>query len=52
MTAFSYTTPISALIRRCDREEEETQAVIRQIEAFARHFIRVYGRDTEIKQED
>ena len=43
MLAFSYTAPISALIRLCDREPEKTDEAIRQIEAFSRHFIKVYG---------
>ena len=43
MLAFSYTTPISALIYLCDREPEKTADAIAQIEAFSRHFIKVYG---------
>ena len=43
MLAFSYTTPISALIHLCDREPEKTENAIAQIEAFSRHFIRDYG---------
>ena len=43
MLAFAYTTPISALIHLCDREPEKTDEALRQIEAFSRHFIRVYG---------
>jgi hypothetical protein len=43
MLAFAYTTPISALIRLCDREPEKTEDTIRKIEAFSRHFIAVYG---------
>ena len=43
MLAFSYTSPISALIRLCDREPEKTDAALEKIEAFSRHFIRVYG---------
>ena len=43
MLAFSYTAPISALIRLCDREPEKTDDTMTQIEAFSRHFIRVYG---------
>ena len=46
MLAFAYTTPISALIRLCDREPEKTEAAMAQIEAFVRHFIAVYrGQD-------
>ena len=33
MLAFSYTTPISALIHLCDREPEKTEEAIRQAEA-------------------
>ena len=43
MLAFAYTTPISALIHLCDREPEKTEEAIAQIEAFSRHFIKVYG---------
>ncbi len=43
MLAFAYTSPISALIRLCDREPEKTDAALTKIEAFSRHFIRVYG---------
>jgi len=45
MLAFAYTTPISALIHLCDREPEKTEEAIRQVEAFSRHFIRVYGQE-------
>ena len=43
MLAFAYATPISALIHLCDREPEKADEALRQIEAFSRHFIRVYG---------
>ena len=43
MLAFAYTAPISALIHQCDREPEKMEEVIGQIEAFSRHFIRIYG---------
>ena len=43
MLAFAYTTPISALINLCDREPEKMEEAIGQIEAFSRHFIRIYG---------
>ena len=45
MLAFAYTAPISALIHLCDREPEKTEDAIKRIEAFSRHFIRVYGRE-------
>ena len=43
MLAFAYTTPISALIRLCDREPEKTEEAIARIEAFSRHFTAAYG---------
>ena len=43
MLAFSYTAPITALIHYCDREPEKEPEILRQIEAFARHFIKIYG---------
>lgn len=45
MLAFAYTTPISALIHLCDREPEKTEAALAKVEAFSRHFIRVYGQE-------
>lgn len=45
MLAFSYTTPISALIHLCDREPEKTEEALKQIEAFSRHFVRIYGQE-------
>ena len=45
MLAFAYTTPISALIHLCDREPEKTEDAIREIEAFSRHFVTVYGKE-------
>ena len=44
MLAFAYATPISALIHLCDREPEKTEDAIRKIEAFSRHFIKIYGK--------
>ena len=43
MLAFAYTAPISALIHLCDREPEKTDEAMARIEAFSRHFIKVYG---------
>ena len=43
MLAFAYTAPISALIHLCDREPDQTQEALKQVEAFSRHFIRIYG---------
>ena len=45
MLAFAYTAPISALIHLCDREPERTEEAIKQVEAFSRHFIKVYGKE-------
>ncbi len=47
MLAFAYTTPISALIHWCDREPEKTEDAMQQIEAFSRHFIRIYRQEEE-----
>ena len=43
MVAFAYTAPISALIHMCDREPEQTEEMMAQVEAFTQHFIRIYG---------
>ena len=43
MLAFAYTAPISALIHLCDREPEKTDEAMGQVEAFSRHFIKIYG---------
>ena len=43
MLAFAYTAPISALIHLCDREPEKTEEAMKQVEAFSRHFTRIYG---------
>ena len=43
MLAFAYTAPISALIHLCDREPEKTDEALRRVEAFSRHFIKIYG---------
>ncbi len=45
MLAFAYTTPISALIHLCDREPEKTEAALARVEAFSRHFVRVYRQE-------
>ena len=45
MLAFAYTAPISALIHLCDREPEKTNEAMAQIEAFSRHFVKVYGAE-------
>ena len=43
LLAFAYTAPISALIHLCDREPEKIEEAMAQVEAFSRHFIRMYG---------
>ncbi len=45
MLALSYTTPITALIHYCDREPEKESEIMRQIEAFVKHFIKMYERE-------
>lgn len=45
MLAFAYTTPITALIHLCDREPEKEPEIMRQIEAFVRHFIGIHGNE-------
>ena len=45
MLAFAYTAPISALIRLCDREPEQNDEAMAQVEAFSRHFVKIYGVD-------
>ena len=45
MLAFAYTAPITALIHLCDREPEREPEIMRQIEAFVRHFIGTYGNE-------
>ena len=47
MLAFSYTSPISALIHLCDRKPEKKDEVLKQVEAFARHFIKIYGQEAD-----
>ena len=46
MLALSYTAPISALIHLCDREPGRTEEALRQIEAFSRHFAKVYAKES------
>ena len=43
MLAFAYTAPITALVHYCDREPEKESEITGQIEAFVKHFIRMYG---------
>jgi len=39
MLAFSFTTPVSALVHLCDREPDRQSEALQRIEAFARYFI-------------
>ena len=50
MLAFAYTAPISALIHLCDREPEKTGDAIARVEAFSRHFVKVYGKGENEKK--
>ena len=43
MLAFVFTAPITALIHYCDREPEREPEIMRQLDAYVRHFIRTYG---------
>ena len=50
MLAFAYTAPISALIHLCDREPGKTGEAMKQIEAFSRHFVKTYGRKSDLQK--
>lgn len=41
--AFSYTSPITALIHLCDREPEKKEEAMEKMQSFIRHFIDEYG---------
>ena len=41
--AFAFTAPITSLIHYCDREPEKEPEIMQHIEAFVKHFIRIYG---------
>ncbi len=45
MLALAFTAPITTLIHYCDREPEKEPEIMRQIEAFVKHFIKMYGRE-------
>lgn len=47
MLAFAYTAPITELIHLCDREPEKEPEIMQQLDAFVRHFIKTYGRETD-----
>ena len=42
LLAFVFTSPITTLIHYCDREPEKEPEILRQIEAFVKHFIKIY----------
>lgn len=44
MLAFAYTAPISSLVHLRDREPEKEPEILRQVEAFVKHFIGTYER--------
>ena len=48
--AFVFTSPVTTLIHYCDREPEKETEIIGQIEAFVRHFIKIYGieKDSDV----
>ncbi len=50
MLAFIFTSPITSLIHLCDREPENEAEIMRQIEAYVKHFIKTYFTDK--KQEE
>ena len=45
MMAFAFTSPITSLIHYCDREPEKKPEILRKIERFTEHFIRLYGNE-------
>ena len=44
MLALAFTAPITTLIHYCDREPEKEPEIMGQIEAFVKHFIKMYER--------
>lgn len=51
MLAFVFTAPITSLIHYCDREPEKEPEILRQIEAFVKHFIRMYAKEPPFERE-
>lgn len=45
MLALAFTSPVTTLIHYCDREPEKEPEILQQVEAFVRHFIRMYERE-------
>lgn len=46
LLAFAFTSPITVLVQQCDREPENEALILRQIEAFLRQFVSVYGKES------
>ncbi|MBQ0038715.1 MAG: TetR/AcrR family transcriptional regulator [Clostridiales bacterium] len=44
LLAFAYTAPITVLIHYCDREPEKEPEILQQVEAFVKHFIKIYKK--------
>ena len=44
LLAFAFTSPITSLIHYCDREPEKEPEIMQQIEAFVKHFIKIYEK--------
>ena len=42
MLALAFTAPVTSLIHYCDREPEKEPEIMRQIEAFVKHFNKTY----------
>ena len=47
MLALAFTAPVTSLIHYCDREPEKEPEIMRQIEAFVRHFIKIYEKTNQ-----
>jgi len=43
--AFSYTTPISAMIHLCDREPDKESEALERVDRFVSQFIQTYGSE-------
>ena len=52
MLALAFTAPITTLIHYCDREPEKEPEIMRQIEMYVKHFIKMYGNNQENKNEE
>ncbi|MDO4813215.1 MAG: TetR/AcrR family transcriptional regulator [Eubacteriales bacterium] len=44
MLALAFTAPVTSLIHYCDREPEKEPEIMRQIESFVKHFIKIYKK--------